>query len=446
MIPPERATNSAVLRGFGLRCVMDDSLAMRDSNPRKGPVRTRPAPGDRPSPADAEPSGPGAAGWPEAAVQFGRRSLSFRVEPELVRALALREGESLESFLMSPLAAARDRDEIASRLDSGAPLGPVGVAVLESSPSAVSGHSDPPLIGINRAVLEIGDRIVRSVLVRTLVAHQIRAFASGEEPVEGAARKDAGLFLLLLGGESGEALYASRIKADLSSIFRDDSLLLRIIYPFLDKLPFVEKHDPAESEHGRAFVDPAFFDMLPLGSRVSAVAGGVLAWYTVLSARMLRAAAPLFRRVSPYYEPAYAMLGASFRKGFLLKKGFMSRAARHMLRGNVPAAVEHFWSGWNPVLARITIRPVYRMLGGNRRPVTASVLTFVYTALVVHPLGIFLAVLCGFRLALAVDPGFRAGEIVGSWTNFAVLGCAVGAYAFFGLLSGAAKLLRKAGR
>jgi hypothetical protein len=91
----------------------------------------------------------------------------------------------------------------------------------------------------------------------------------------------------------------------------------------------------------------------------------------------------------------------------------------------------------------VTIRPVYRLLGGNRNPLLASTLTFLYTAVVVHPLWLVFGVFAGFRIALWADPELRIARLVASPGNFLVLGCAVGAYTFFGFLSGLSKVLRQ---
>ncbi len=381
-------------------------------------------------------------------LPIGRRGIELAVDSDLAREIESSWTGSMDDFFASPLEASRDRDEIASRLDSGEAMGGIAVVPLDSSLSIVHGRSDPPAIGISRALLEIGDPAVRSVLLRVAFARQIREFAlarAGGSPGtgDGGLKKDVGVFLLLLADHAGEALYLGRIIRELSTVLRRESPFIGMLVPFLSKLPFVETFDPAESEYGRVFLDPSHFDRLGTGAKLSAVAGGVLAWYSVLSLKALRAFAPAFRAASPYYEPAYRMLRVSFRREFLLKRGFISRGARSLLRGDVLQAVEFFWSGWNPVLARLTTRPVYRMLGGNRRPVYASTMTFIFTSLVVHPLWLVLGVLSGLRIAVHFNPGFRAGEVIASPGNFIVVGGAIAAYAFFGFVSGLAKLMRK---
>jgi len=381
--------------------------------------------------------------WPRVAVAFGRQGLSLRVEPSLLSLLA-GQGLTAADFLLAGFQTAKDCDEIAARLDSGKPLGQVTLALLDRSIRAVHQRRGPAVVALNRSLLEVEDRHLRAILVQTALVRGLRCLVAEGRPAEaGLLKKDAGLFLLLLSRHSRRVFYATRLMKNLGSVFGHPSPFVAVLTPFLARLPFVEAFDPAESEHGRAFVDARTYDGLPLSSKLSVVLGGNLAWYTVLSVRLLRVLAPLFRRLSPYYEPAYRMLGASFRKGFLLKRGFMARAVRNLLRGNLPGAVEFFWSGWNPVLVRVTIRPVYRLLGGNRRALLASTLTFLYTSVVVHPLWIILTAFAALRLALLADPDLPVAGVVASRGNFIVLVSAVGAYTVFGFLSGLAKVLRR---
>jgi hypothetical protein len=47
-------------------------------------------------------------------------------------------------------------------------------------------------------------------------------------------------------------------------------------------------------------------------------------------------------------------------------------------------ALELFWSSWNHSLTRVTSRPFYRLVGGNKRPFLATLATFVFSCAVVH--------------------------------------------------------------
>jgi hypothetical protein len=421
--------------------LLDAAWRMRPDHPRAGGT-VRGSPHGLTAVAEQASQAP----WAEVELAFGRRGITLRLDPDLTTALLI-AGAKPASFFGAALAAARDRDEIASAFDTGAPLGTVTLALLDRSPFAVEGRRNPTVVGFNRAILDVPDRDLRSLVLQVAFVNRIRAFSQdrnpGREIRAGNIKKDAGLFLLLLAEQHRRPFYIDRITAALGDLLGPASLFTSLVAPLLIRLPFVEKTDPAATPEGRAFLDVHAFDALPWQSKFSVILGGNLAWYTVLSARLLRVLAPIFRRLTPYYEPAYRMLGASFAKGYLLKKGFLPRAIRSLGRGNIFEAVEFFWSGWNPVLVRLTIRPVYRILGGNRRPLLASTLTFLYTSVVVHPLWMVGLVLGGLRLALHFHPQWHLARVVASPGNVTVLVCAVGMYTFFGFLSGISKVARR---
>jgi hypothetical protein len=162
----------------------------------------------------------------------------------------------------------------------------------------------------------------------------------------------------------------------------------------------------------------------------------------VITLGILRPLRSLFRLLTPYFEPALDLLRSSFVEGYLTKKGFLGRAVRTFFSGHPLEGFEFFWSGWNPVLARVTTRPMFRLLGGNRRPVPATALTFMYTAGVVHFLWLVTLVLLAARWAHARDPSFRLGGWIGADANFLVVLGVLCAYAFFGLCIGVSKALR----
>jgi hypothetical protein len=120
----------------------------------------------------------------------------------------------------------------------------------------------------------------------------------------------------------------------------------------------------------------------------------------------------------------------------------MARAFKRLFRGRVLTAFELFWSSWNSTLAVTCLRPVYRAAGGNRRPFLATMATFAYTALVVHPLWATLAFTGGAALLGLVWPAVYTDTRIASRENLLLHGLVIGFWLSVGLLVGTAKLLR----
>lgn len=389
--------------------------------------------GGTPAPAAAE----GAAAF---AIALGEARIEVALEGALAAAFRS-SGEDPHSLLVQALARLPDGAKVAANLRGRSLRGGL-------RPEAGLGEGDGPdgRFGIDPALFETPDRIVRRILLQTSLIHALRLVAFGkprdEESETALLKKDAGLFLLLLTDHKRQVFFLPRLLKEVEAVAPPASGFREILVPILERLPFVEAEDPADSPYGRVFLNARVFDRLAAGERVRVVLGGVLAWYNALTLGFFRPFFGLFRSLTPYFEPARRMLAHSFQEGFLVKKGFMGRAVRSLVRGKPLQAVEMFWSGWNPVLVRVAVRPMFRLLGGNRRPLLATVGTFFYTAWVVHLLWAVAVALLAFRLAHAARPDFRLGLTIGSDTNFIVLFSAVGAYVFFGFLSGLSKVLR----
>ncbi|GEM_PF-2988562 len=373
----------------------------------------------------------------------GDGAVSFALDGRLASAFRT-IGEDPAELLRASMARLPDRDRLAAGLRGRSLTG----VLLDRAFHLVEDHRRSGRFGLHRALFRVEDRILRRLLLQTVMSHALRHEGLPEgkdrsaEMEKALLKKDAGLCLLLFTEHKRTLFFLPRVLKTLDGLVDPRSGFREILVPILSRLPFVEEEDPAESPFGRPFLNGNVFDGLPIREKIRVVAGGVLAWYTTLSMGLLLPFRRCFEWITPYYGSARRILRHSFKEGFLLKKGFMSRAVKNLFRGNVFRAVEFFWSGWNPVLVRVSVRPMYRLLGGNRRPVSATVLTFLYTAWIVHLLWLAAAVLLGFRIAYEVDPSFRWGSAVGSDTNFAVLLCAVGAYVFFGFLSGLSKRMR----
>ncbi|MHC4598456.1 MAG: hypothetical protein ACYS47_05580 [Planctomycetota bacterium] len=371
------------------------------------------------------------------------RTVAFEFDGRLTGAFRS-AGEDPASLIRDALHRNPDGERLGGALEARTFRG----VLLDRSIHPFEDHRRSGFLGVNRAVFEVRDPVLRRILLQVGLVHLLRHEAMPERGADGLdlektlMKKDAGLFLLLLTDHKRKVFFLPRILREVDALVAPESGFRDVLAPILTRLPFVQKEDPADSPVGIPFLNGTAFDRLPRYERLRLIAGGVLAWYTVLSLGILSPLAFAFRRVSPYFDPAHQMLRHSFKEGFLLKRGFMGRAVRAFFRGNFPEAVEFFWSGWNPVLVRVAVRPVYRFFGGNRSPIFATTVTFFYTAWIVHLLWAAGLVLLGMRVASLADPGFTAGARIGSNAHFAVLLGAVGAYTFFGLLSGLSKALR----
>jgi hypothetical protein len=375
-------------------------------------------------------------------VSLDAGTLSIHLDGRLASAFRV-IGEDPVAMVRTALMRTPDLDLFASSLSGRTFYG----LLLDESIHPFEDHRRNGFFGLNRAVFQAGDPVLRRILLQVGIVHQIRHEALPEgrdhEAIEPSLmKKDAGLFLLLLTDYKRKVFFLPRILKEVDALIDPGSGFRDVLAPILTRLPFVQREDPADSPYGIVFLNQNAFDRLAFREKLKVVLGGVLAWYTVLSIGVLAPFASLFRRLTPYFPAALQILRHSFKEGFLLKRGFLGRAVRALFRGNLPEAVEFFWSGWNPVLVRVAVRPVFRLLGGNRAPVLATAGTFFYTAWIVHLLWFAFAILLGFRVLGEAERGFALGRTVGSNANFAVLFGAVGAYTLFGLLSGLSKRLR----
>ncbi|MHC5038305.1 MAG: hypothetical protein ACYTHM_13400 [Planctomycetota bacterium] len=386
---------------------------------------------------------PSAEGQMAFDITAGKGRLSFNLDGRLAAAFRA-GGEIPKELIREALERIPDRDPVTGSLSGRIFHG----LLLDRSPHPFEDHHRNDFFGVNTAAFQVKDPLLRRIFLQVGIIHQLRHEAlpsearDGREWEMGLMKKDAGLFLLLLTDHKRRVFFLPRILEEVDALVTPASGFREVLAPILSRLPFVKRDDPAASPFGLPFLNANAFDRLRTREKVRMILGGLLAWYSVLTLGLLFPFFSLFRRASPYFDPARQMLRHSFREGFLLKRGFMSRAFRALFRGNLPEAVEFFWSGWNPVLVRVAVRPVYRFLGGNRRPILATTGTFLYTAWIVHLLWLAGTILLAFRLASISDPHFTTGARIGANAHFAVLLGAVGAYTLFGFLSGLSKALR----
>lgn len=57
---------------------------------------------------------------------------------------------------------------------------------------------------------------------------------------------------------------------------------------------------------------------------------------------------------------------------------------RNLMAWKLLKAFELFWSAWNPILTKTITRHVYKFAGGNKYPIFATLVTFVYSGIFLH--------------------------------------------------------------
>ena len=107
------------------------------------------------------------------------------------------------------------------------------------------------------------------------------------------------------------------------------------------------------------------------------------------------------------------------------------------------SAAEFLWASWNPILAETCLRPVYRSAGGNRRPFLATMATFTYTALVIHPLWVTLTITGVAWLLGLFWPWIHDETRIASRENLILHAIVIGFWVGIGLIVATSKSLRK---
>ncbi|MHC4473741.1 MAG: hypothetical protein ACYS99_22610, partial [Planctomycetota bacterium] len=321
------------------------------------------------------------------------------------------------------------------------------VVLLDSSRHLVEIEPRGRLLGVNRAALEASRLSPSACLVAVGIAHGLRAVArirAGESyDAEKEWQRDLQNFLLLLVGIQGTEWEVSAVVAEVRG--------------FLDPRDPVAEHLPhyAEKLHGslarrttsrlddRVFRDGALFDRLPGREKLKVVLAGTLAWYGVLTLGLLRLPRRWFARWNPYYETSWWIFRAKPGGRRLVKTALLSRGLRRLRSLRILSAAEYLWASWNPILAETCLRPVYRSAGGNRRPFLATMATFAYTALVIHPLWITLLI-TGTAWALGhVWPWIHEETRIASRENLILHGIVIGFWVGIGLIVATSKLFRR---
>lgn len=85
------------------------------------------------------------------------------------------------------------------------------------------------------------------------------------------------------------------------------------------------------------------------------------------------------------FPPLFFIKNRGYMAGYaFLPRGAAKRIGKLLKRGNLLAAVELFWSGWNPGVTYETTRPLYQFCGGNRHPLFATSVCFLYSGVFLH--------------------------------------------------------------
>jgi hypothetical protein len=323
------------------------------------------------------------------------------------------------------------------------------VLLLDRSRHLVLVEPGGRLVGLNRAALEVTGLTARGCLVATGLAHGLRAAArirAGEaEDTEKERARDVQNFLLLLVGVRGTEWEVEEVREELATILDPSDSFLAAFAEYGRKLKANLSRRPTAALDDRVFRDGALFDRLPAREKLKVVVAGTLAWYGVLSLGLLRLPRRFFARRNPYYETAWWIFRAKPGGRRLLKAPLLRRAMQRLRGLRLLSFFEYLWSAWNPKLAVTCLRPVYRCAGGNRRPFLATLATFAYTALVIHPLWITLSVTGAAALLGLVVPGVHTHTRIASRENLILHAIVIGFWLSIGLLVATSKLLRRRG-
>ncbi|MCU0728018.1 MAG: hypothetical protein MUE73_19890 [Planctomycetes bacterium] len=357
-------------------------------------------------------------------------------------------GAGVFELLARALAVDKSAPGLAAQLSNR--VAPLPVLLLDRSRQLVLVEPGGKLVGLNRAALEVTGLSARGCLVATALAHGLRAAArlrAGEAyDGEKERARDVQNFLLLLVGVRGTEWEVGAVREELATVLDGADPFLASFAEYGRKLQANLSRRPAAALDDRVFRDGALFDRLPGREKLKVVAAGTLAWYGVLSLGLLRLPRRFLARHNAYYETAWWIFRAKPGGRRLLKGPLVRRAMQRLRRLRLLSAFEYLWSAWNPKLAVTCLRPVYRSAGGNRRPFTATLATFAYTALVIHPLWITLSITGVVALLGLVFPGIHAHTRIASRENLLLHGIVIGFWLTIGLLVATSKLLRRPGR
>jgi hypothetical protein len=372
------------------------------------------------------------------------RPLNLRLDRHLAR---FREGAGAAVFELLSRALVGEKGGTVLADTLGGRAEPVALVLLERSSHLVEVLEDGATVGVNRAALGASRLSPRACLVAVGMMHglcRIAARRSGADAPSGKEElADLQRLLLLLVGVRGTEWDPAGIRGEFEEMIAPDSALLDRFEMYAAKLKAnLTRRSPVVLDD-RVFRDGALFDGLPGREKLQVVMAGTLAWYGLLTLGLLRLPRRFFAARNPYYETAWWIFRAK-PGGRRIWKGAMFRRAMDRLKSfKVLSAFELIWSAWNPILAVTCLRPVYRLAGGNRRPFFATMITYAYTALVIHPLWITLLI-TGAAFALGkVWPAIHTETRIASRENLILHAIVIGFWLSVGLIVATSKALRR---
>ncbi|MEN8150800.1 MAG: hypothetical protein ABFS86_13335 [Planctomycetota bacterium] len=322
---------------------------------------------------------------------------------------------------------------------------PFPVVMLESSDHLVVVTKDA--IGLSRAALRAPGLRPRACLVAVLLAHGLRAAARlrADGPVDEASERvlDVKNLLLLLVGVLGTEWDPAEVADELTGLIDPSDPLVPEFRKMAEKLSGSLSRRESMRLDDRVFRDGALFDGLPRREKWRVIAAGTLAWYGMLTLGLLRLPRRFFARKNPYYETAWWIFRAKPGGRGLFKPGLLRKAMQRFASLRILSGMEYLWSAYSPTLAETCLRPVYRLAGGNRRPFVATIATYTYTALVIHPLWVTLLI-TGSAWALGhVWPAIDRSTKIASKENLILHAIVIGWWMGVGLVVAVSKGLKK---
>jgi len=373
--------------------------------------------------------------------RVGRRRLNLGLDRHLAR-WRDKSGAGVFELLARILASTKAGPGLATHLGRDNP--PLPILVLEEANHLVVVTKDA--IGLHRSALRAPGLRPRACLVATLLAHSLRAAARlrAEESYDAAKERtlDQKNLLLLLVGTLGTEWDPDEVADELTGIIAGKDPLIPEFRRLARKLTGSLTRREATRLDDRVFRDGALFDRLPGREKLRVVIAGTMAWYGMLTLGLLRLPRRAFQRRNPYYETAWWILRAKPGGRGLFKTGLLRKARDRFRSFRFLRGMEYLWSSWNPTLAETCLRPVYRMAGGNRRPFLATMATYAYTAIVIHPLWATLLITGGAWALGLVWPWIDTETRIASRENVILHAIVIGFWIGVGLVVATSKALK----
>lgn len=356
-------------------------------------------------------------------IVLSGRAIHLSVDSQLAHACG--GVDELLSVLQATCSAMPDRTRFAAALPEGEPE--IAALALDSGPALVEVEKD--VLALNGA-LGLRPSLLRGLTAMALFQSLRRKLQTELGSV--TLGRDLGALLIALNAdpEAREELSNGRLEVELERVLQGPSKLVPKLRELLLRIPLRARRLRPEDN---IYLDPLRFDGLPLSARLKVIAAGQLAWLTSLSFGLLGLAAPLFEAMTGYYSQARLALRGELDERGLTKTALRKRIIPALKRGRWLMALELFWSSWNHSLTRVTSRPFYRLMGGNKAPFFATLATFIFSCAVVHlmlPSTLLIALCFQFREQSSLAASLSTPSLIGIqatiWMVYASLGLVLG--------------------